>query len=1507
MTSPTITITATTISYEDSQTLNNTYQADETLVMDVNGDGKLDLVLNGRSANTIAVMLNNGDGTFSTGGTIATGYYWHVYGGDVDGDGLQDVITTTWNADYSEQTVGYLKNNGDGTFGTFTTIATGLQNAVDLTAVDIDSDGDSDFVVAASNGGGVMLLTNNGDGTFTDSVLVAQSGTYAVATGDINGDGILDVISSDWNGFITVNTLDGSRNPTETQVINEFNYNSVEKVALVDLNGDGKLDIIATTSNGHELAWFEGKGDGTFGTKQEISAGGYDSAYVSDFKVLDINGDGRLDIVAGSAQLSGETANSQNAYLSWFEQLADGTFKEHLTGALYPTASDFFNVSYGDLNGDGVVDLVSAGPITENGVRNYVRIAYGFEAVPVNENVATALSGIAFSDDSTGSVTVTFSVDRGTLAADGSSGGVTVSGSANSLTLNGTVSDINAYIAAGHTNFTTDLNDETAAKLTISINDNDASSPATTVKTIALAVDPANDLAPTNVVLNGDHVSEDATIGTVIGTLSATDPEGGAVTYSFYSNPNSMFTIDGNQLKLNGALDFEAQSSYNIIVRAKDAGGNFTDQAITIGVTNTNEAPTNISLSKALVEQGSVQGTVVGTLSTTDPDAGDSFTYTLVNGGDNFQIVGNQLVVKQLSDALTYDVQVKVTDAGGLTTVKPFTVTLTDHDGTPLGSAGTITIDASGSTGMDFEAYIRGGFLSGTIGGGFPVFDNGGDFEGNEVMMSYGTTSTSKYVLADGDISYYFNTHTVYGEINKIEYGTRGTGSYDASGAFVGGSSELVISGLAFTNDMPTNSTEEAAIELSGAVHNFTVAHMYGAASSTTALNTYADLLDTYAQNFVGSSGNDVYTGTIFNDRIKGGAGDDILNGGGGADIIEGGTGSDTIDGGAGEDTYVVDGAVAGYMITPVGSTLYLSQTSTGELDRLKNIEFIKFKDALYNVATKEYTAITNVAPTGLAISAASVLESAAVGEVVGTLSASDADGDALTYKLASNPGDYFKIVGDKLQVAKALDYESATSHIVKVTVTDTEGNETTESFTIGVKDVDEAPEDLKIDDNSVAENAAVGTVVGTLSATDPEGGAVSYSLSSNPGGYFKVVGNQLQVAKALDYETLKSHSLVLSAKDAGGHVGTQAVTIKVTNVDEAPVSVTISASTVSEDARVGTVVGSLSAIDPEGGAVEYSLSSNPGDYFRLVNGQIVVAKALDYETLKSHSISVDAIDVGGNVTTKTLTIDVADVDEAPTSISLSKTSVAENSKAGTVVGTFSALDPEGQALSYKLTDDADGMFKLSGHKLVVVKPGDYETLRHDTVKIAVSDAGGHTVTKAFTIDITDVMETVRGSSKGEIITGKAGADKIIAGGGDDRLNGGTGNDYLSGGSGDDKLYGGKGADDLYGGTGKDSFIFKALTESTVIIAGRDTIFDFDGKSGDIINLQMIDADSTKDGNQAFSFIGAHLFNGKAGELRYAVKDDQTYVYGDVNGDKKADFAIHLDDVIAFSKEYFIL
>jgi Ca2+-binding RTX toxin-like protein len=141
-------------------------------------------------------------------------------------------------------------------------------------------------------------------------------------------------------------------------------------------------------------------------------------------------------------------------------------------------------------------------------------------------------------------------------------------------------------------------------------------------------------------------------------------------------------------------------------------------------------------------------------------------------------------------------------------------------------------------------------------------------------------------------------------------------------------------------------------------------------------------------------------------------------------------------------------------------------------------------------------------------------------------------------------------------------------------------------------------------------------------------------------------------------------------------------------------------------------------------------------------------------------------------------------------------------------------------------------------------------------------------------------------------VVGTVFADIIHGGGGDNVLKGGAGKDLLNGHGGNDTVVGGLGADKLFGGDAADVFSFGKIAESTVAKAGRDAILDFSQADGDRIALSGIDANSKIKGNQDFTFIADQSFHKQAGELRYAQSAGNTFVFGDVNGDGKADFSI---------------
>lgn len=171
-------------------------------------------------------------------------------------------------------------------------------------------------------------------------------------------------------------------------------------------------------------------------------------------------------------------------------------------------------------------------------------------------------------------------------------------------------------------------------------------------------------------------------------------------------------------------------------------------------------------------------------------------------------------------------------------------------------------------------------------------------------------------------------------------------------------------------------------------------------------------------------------------------------------------------------------------------------------------------------------------------------------------------------------------------------------------------------------------------------------------------------------------------------------------------------------------------------------------------------------------------------------------------------------------------------------------------------------------------------------------------------IKATNYADTFWGADGNDTLYGYNGHDKISGGNGNDKLYGGNGNDTLKGDAGNDRLEGGAGADKLYGGTGADTFVFRSKGDSAT--SAPDTIFDFSRTQKDKIDLTAFDANSVKTGLQDFSFIGTQKFHKAAGELRYEKSGGDTFVYGDTNGDGKADFKIVLDTSISLLKGDFL-
>ena len=313
-------------------------------------------------------------------------------------------------------------------------------------------------------------------------------------------------------------------------------------------------------------------------------------------------------------------------------------------------------------------------------------------------------------------------------------------------------------------------------------------------------------------------------------------------------------------------------------------------------------------------------------------------------------------------------------------------------------------------------------------------------------------------------------------------------------------------------------------------------------------------------------------------------------------------------------------------------------------------------------------------------------------------------------------------------------------------------------------------------------ENNAAGTPVVTVAATDPDGDALTYALDSASDAVFDIdsSGNiTVPAANALDHETQANYTITVSVhdgKDAAGAVdttvdATRRVRIAVGDLEEPPVFPANAPTTleVAENNAAGAPVGTVSATDSDGDALTYALDSASDAVFDIdSSGNITVpaANALDNETTASYSATVsvhDGKDAAGEPdttvdATHSVTIRVTNVEELPAFPANAPTTleVAENNAAGAPVGTVSATDPDGDALTYALDSASDAVFDIDSSGAITVTAAnalDYETTASYTVTVSVhdgKDAAGQPntavdATHSLTIAVTDVEESTGG------------------------------------------------------------------------------------------------------------------------------------------------------------------
>lgn len=171
-----------------------------------------------------------------------------------------------------------------------------------------------------------------------------------------------------------------------------------------------------------------------------------------------------------------------------------------------------------------------------------------------------------------------------------------------------------------------------------------------------------------------------------------------------------------------------------------------------------------------------------------------------------------------------------------------------------------------------------------------------------------------------------------------------------------------------------------------------------------------------------------------------------------------------------------------------------------------------------------------------------SIAENSPLNTSVGIVGGYDADaGDTLSFSIVGGTGasDFAidSVTGEITLTNPAIaNYEVNSNFTLDVRVTDNAGLTDTRTITIQILDVNDTPTDILLDNQYVTENDSAGTLVGLLSSTDEDTADThTYSFVSNPGNKFSIIGNQLVVSGAIDYEATQTIPLVIRTNDGNG------------------------------------------------------------------------------------------------------------------------------------------------------------------------------------------------------------------------------------------------------------------------------------------------------------------------------------------------------------------------------------
>jgi len=940
-----------------------------------------------------------------------------------------------------------------------------------------------------------------------------------------------------------------------------------------------------------------------------------------------------------------------------------------------------------------------------------------------------------------------------------------------------------------------DFETKTAYSLNVLVSDGTT----TTTEAIVVNVTNINDNNPVFTSSTSESINEGQTS---VSTVEAGDADGNTIAYSIDSTgreDHALFTINSSTGALTmTARDFENPTDdhgtdddnvYGVTVKATDNGtpARTATHDISVTVVNVNDNSPALTVNTPYsVAEGT---TAVGTVTTTDGDAGtttltysltgtdkDDFTITKTGEAQNGVIAFSSapdfetktayslnVVVSDGTNTTTEAIVVNVTNVNDnspvLSVATPYsvaegqtavgTVTTTDADA----GTTTLTYSLSGTDADDFTITKTGEAQNGVI-----TFDAAPDFETKtayslNVLVSDGTTTTTEAIVVNitnvNEAPVIGSSSTFSQPENTIEEFTVAATDVDASSSIV-----YSISGGTDGARFQIN-TSTGVLQFSGFIPNFE-APLFSVDNDYEVEVTASDGSLTTSQTIT-------FTVTDVNEAPA-------LTVNTPYSVAEGTTAVGTVtttdvDAGTTTFTYSLSGTDADdFTITKTGAAQngVIAFSSAPDFETKTAYSLNVLVSDGTNTTTKAIVVnVTNVNDNSPVLSVATPYSVAEGTTAVGTVTTTDGDAGTttFTYSLSGTDADDFTITktgeaqNGVITFDAAPDFETKTAYSLNVLVSDGTTT-TTEAIVVNVTNVNDNSPVLTVNTPySVAEGT---TAVGTVTTTDADAGTttLTYSLTGTDAGDFTITktgvaqNGVIAFSSAPDFETKTAYSLNVLVSD-GTTTTTEAIVVNVTNVNEAPV---LTVNTPYSVAEGTTAVGTVTTTDADAGTtLTYSLSGTDADDFTITktgeaqNGVITFDAAPDFETKTAYSLNVLVSD-GTTTTTEAIVVNITNVnDNSPVLSVATPYSVAEGQ---TAVGTVTTTDGDAgtTTFTYSLsgTDADDFTITKTGEAqngvITFDAAPDFETKTAYSLNVLVSD-GTNTTTEAIVVNVTNIND----------------------------------------------------------------------------------------------------------------------------------------------------------------------